>query len=115
VLANIGTVATNNLERQLILGVGLQYGEDFYIDFCMELCDAHTIGAITPQEMERAMTPKRHDLNSCLIRRYQEPKVVELVNKLKIAMPQQESRWNDILSGAAYTNYLEKVAMWLWQ
>ena len=114
-LANLGQIATNDVERLLILGVGLHYDENFYLDFFSTLCDMRTNGLITAEEFISGWASHRHDLNSCLIRRYQEPKVVELVNKLKIAMPQQESRWNDILSGAAYTNYLEEVAIGLWQ
>ena len=115
VLANLSQTATNNVERLFVLCVSLQYDENFYLDFCSTLCDMRANNAITARELESAMASRRYDIDTCLIRRYQEPKVVALVNKLKIAMPQQESRWNDILSGAAYTNYLEEVAIGLWQ
>ena len=115
ILANLGQIATNEVERLLIIGVGLHYDEDFYLDYCSVLCDMHTNGLITAEELLNGRASHRYDLNSSLIRRYQEPKVIEIVNKLKLAMPQQTNYWNSVLSGAAYTNYLEEVAAGLWQ
>lgn len=115
VLENFEAIATNNLERLLVLGVGKQYGEDFYIDFMGALSDMQTNGTITAKEFAWAQATTRYDLMSCLIRRYHEPKVIGLVNKYKISMPDSTSRWNDVLSGAAYTNYLEEVEAGLWQ
>ena len=115
VLANLGQVATNNLERLLIIGVGLHYDEDFYLDYCSVLCDMHTNGVITADELLNGQASHRYDLNSCLIRRYQEPKVIELIDKCKAAMPDQTNYWDNVLSGAAYTNYLEEVEAGLWQ
>ena len=115
VLANIGQVATNDVERLLIIGVGLQYDEDFYLDYCSVLCDMHANGAITAREFLNGRASHRYDLNSCLIRRYQEPKVIELIGKYKAAQPSRTNYWNSVLSGAAYTNYLEEVEAGLWQ
>lgn len=115
ILANLNEVATNEVERLLIIGVGLHYDEDFYLDFSSVLCDMHTNGVITAEELLFGRASHRYDLNSCMIRRYQEPKVIELVNKYKTANPQQADYWDGVLSGAAYTNYLEEVEAGLWQ
>ena len=115
VLASLPTIATNNLERLLVLGVGKQYDEDFYIDYMGVLSDMKTNNLITAKEFAWARASTRYDLMSCLMRRYQEPKVIGLVNKYKISIPAQTNRWNGILSGAAYTNYLEEVEIGLWQ
>lgn len=115
VLTSLPAIATNDLERLLVLGVGKQYGEDFYIDFMGRLSDMKTNNVITASEFAWARASTRYDLMSCLIRRYQEPKVIELVNKYKVSIPSQTNRWNGILSGAAYTNYLEEVSIGLWQ
>ena len=115
VLQTLDMVATNNLERLFVLGVGKQYDEDFYIDYMDVLSDMKTNSLITAKEFNWARASTRYDLMSCLIRRYQEPKVIDLVNKYKISLPAQTNRWNAILSGAAYTNYLEEVEIGLWQ
>ena len=114
-ILHLSELSTNDFERLLMLGAGKSYDEDFYIDYIDTIATMTTNNIVSARELSWARASKRFDLNSCLIRRYQEPKVVELVNKLNVVMPQQESRWNDILSGAAYTNYLEEVAMGLWQ
>ena len=114
-LENFEVIATNNLERLLVLGVGKQYSEDFYIDYMGVLSDMRTNSIITAKELAWAQASTRYDLMSCLIRRYKEPKVIELVNKYKTSMPASSNRWNDILSGVAYTNYLEEVEAGLWQ
>lgn len=115
VLANFEAIATNNLERLLVLGVGKQYGEDFYIDYMGVLSDLRTNGTITAKEFSWARASTRFDLQSCLFRRYQEPKVIELIDKYKAAMPGRTNYWDSVLSGAAYTNYLEEVEAGLWQ
>lgn len=115
VLANLGHVATNDVERLLIIGVGLHYNEDFYLDFCSVLCDMHKNGVLTANEFLNGRASHRYDLHSCLIRRYQEPKVIELINKYKVAMPAQTNYWDSVLSGQAYTNYLQEVEAGLWQ
>ena len=114
-LSSLSVVATNNLERLLVLGVGKQYDEDFYVGYMEVLSDMRTNSMISAKEFTWARASTRHDLMSCLIRRYQEPKVRALLNKYKISIPAQTNRWDDILSGAAYTNYLEEVEAGLWQ
>lgn len=115
VLGHFSEVATNNLERLFVLGVGKQYGEDFYIDYMDALSDMATNNLITAKELEWAKATTRYDLMSCLYRHYQDPRVITLVNKYKVALPLQTNHWNDILSGVAYTNYLEEAAAGLWQ
>lgn len=115
VLGHLGELATNNLERLLVLGVGKTYDEDFYIEYMGALAGMATNNAVSVDELSWARASTRFDLQSCLFRRYQEPKVINLIEKYKIAMPQQTNHWNDVLSGVAYTNYLEEVAAGLWQ
>ena len=115
VLGNFGVIATNTVDRLLILGVAEQYDEDFYIDCMGMLSDMATNGVISAMELQWVGWSYRPELRSCLCRRYQEPKVIELVNKYKVSMPQHVNHWNDILSGVAYTNYLEEAEIGLWQ
>ena len=115
VLQCLDAVATNGMERLLVLGVGKQYGEDFYMDYIGELSDMRTNSLITANEFEWARASTRYELMSCLIRRYREPKVMGLLEKLKVSIPQNTDEWNKIISGEAYTNYLEEVSAGLWQ
>lgn len=114
-LENFEVIATNTVDRFLLLGVGEQFGEDFYIDYMNGVADLNTNGVITVSELNWIAWPPQPNLLTCIRRRYREPKVIMLVDKYKISMPQKTNYWNDILSGAAYTNYLEEVAAGLWQ
>ncbi len=115
VLANFDTVATNDFERLLLLGVGKHYGEDYYMDYLSRLADLRTNNVITAKEFTWARISTRHDLRSCFYRRYQEPKVREIIEKMILAEPQRTNSWNRVLTGEAYTNYLEEVEAGLWQ
>lgn len=114
-LSNFGLIATNAVDRFLLLGVGEQFDEDFYIDYMDGVVDLNTNGIVTASELNWIAWPPRPDLLTCIRRRYRESKVMTLVDKYKIAMPQKTNYWNDVLSGAAYTNYLEEVEAGLWQ
>ena len=114
-LSNFCAIATNETERLLLIGVGQQFDEDFYIDYMGTLSDLRTNNVITAEELQWAASPIRAYLLTCILRRYSEPKVIQLVNKYRVSRPHLTDYWNDILSGAAYTNYLEEVEMGLWQ
>lgn len=114
VLANFGSISTNSVDRFLLLGVGKQFSERFYIDFISELCVLQTNNVITARELDWARASTRYDLNSCIIRRYRETDVISLVNSLKKINPARSSYWDDILSGKRYTNYLHEVEAGLW-
>ena len=114
-LEHLSELATNDLERLLILGVGKTYDEDSYLDYMGALASMTTNHLIAVKEFSWARASTRFDLQSCLFRRYQEPKVIELIDKYKAAQPSRTNYWDNVLSGAAYTNYLEEVEAGLWQ
>lgn len=115
VMSNFATSATNTLERLLVLGVGKNYDEDFYMDYLSSVADLRTNGVITARELLWTRASTRRDLMSCFIRRYQEPRVRTIVDKMILAEPQHSNYWCRILSGSAYTNYLEEVEAGLWE
>ena len=114
-LEHLNELATNNLERLLILGVGKTYDEDFYIEYMSVLASMTTNNLLLAKEFSWARASTRFDLQSCLFRRHQEPKVIELIDKYKAVQPGRTNYWNRVLSGEAYTNYLEEVESGLWQ
>ena len=114
-LSNFASIATNAVDRLLLLGVGEQFEEDFYIDYMNVVSELKTNGVITASELKWIAWSPRSDLLTCIRRRYREPKVMMLVDKYKVSMQQHTNYWNDVLSGAAYTNYLEEVEAGLWQ
>ena len=112
-LANLALCATNQFERLLVLGVRDRFGADFYMDFMDELVTMKTNDLITAKEFSWARSTEVPELERYLERRYQKPRVRTLVGRFKIAEP-ENPRWDDVLSGAAYTNYLDEVSAGLW-
>ena len=53
IISKFNHVATNEVDRFLLLGVGKQFDEDFYIDFLTELCVLQTNNIITARELAR--------------------------------------------------------------
>ena len=113
VLSNMNSIATNSAERLLILGTGRVFDENRYIDYLDVLATMRTNGVISAAELKWFEATSRYDQMSCIIRRYRQSNVSNLVEKLKIALP-RTNYWDDILSGAAYTNYLEEARAGLW-
>ena len=111
---NIGQIATNQTERCCLLGVGKQFDEDVYIELLGELSDLRTNDVISVREFLWAEAVTRIDLQTCLRRRYREARVVELIGKLRVSLPDMNNLWDKILSGQAYTNYLDEVAAGCW-
>ena len=109
VLLNLPLVATNNSQRLYVFGVAKQYDEDFFIDFINEMAQMRTNSMVTAFELEWTYANTRTDLGTCMIRRYQEPKIIQTVNLLKLAMP-ISNYWDEVLSGVAYSNYLDRVS-----
>lgn len=109
VLAGIGEIATNDVERLLIIGTGRTSDENLYIDYLDLLSTLKTNGVISARELEWFEASSQDDQMTCLARRHTEQKVRRLVEKLRIALPDAEA-WNDILSGLAYTNLLENAS-----
>lgn len=113
VLTSFSAVGTNEAERIALVGVGKSFGEDFYIAYGITLANLYQEHIVTSNELEWYIASRLISLDTCLIRRYQEPQVTNFVSKLKVAFPAR-STWDRILSGAAYTNYLEEVEAGLW-
>lgn len=113
VLANLSLCATNQFERLLVLGVRDRFGADFYMDFMDELVTMKTNGLITAKEFSWARSTEDPELERYLDRRYRTPEVRALVERFKVAEPMNDA-WDDILSGVAYTNYLDEVAAGMW-
>lgn len=112
-LNNMNSIATNSAERLLILGTGRVFDENRYIDYLDTLATMRTNGVISATELKWFEASSRYDQMSCLIRRYRQPNIANLVEKLKIALP-RTNYWDAILSGTAYTNYLEEARAGLW-
>lgn len=113
VLTSFLAVGTNEAERIALVGVGKSFGEDFYIAYGITLANLYQEHIVTSNELEWYIASRLISLDTCLIRRYQEPQITNFVSKLKVAFPAR-STWDRILSGAAYTNYLEEVEAGLW-
>ena len=113
VLTSFSAVGTNETERIALVGVGKSFGEDFYIAYGITLANLYQEHIVTSNELEWYIASRLISLDTCLIRRYQEPQVTNFVSKLKVAFPAR-STWDRILSGVAYTNYLEEVEAGLW-
>ena len=113
VLTSFSAVGTNEAERIALVGVGKSFGEDFYIAYGITLANLYQEHIVTSNELEWYIASRLISLDTCLIRRYQEPQVTNFVSKLKVAFPAR-STWDRILSGVAYTNYLEEVEAGLW-
>ena len=112
-LSSFLSIGTNETKRLAVLGVGKSFDDNFYIAYCNALADLQQRGFITIQELRWSLASSFTNLDTCLIRRYQEPQVTNLVVKLKEIFP-NNSQWEDVLSGASYTNYLEEVEAGLW-
>ena len=112
-LANLALCATNQFERLLVLGVRDRFGAEFYVEFMDELVTLRTNDLITAKEFSWARSTEVPELERCLERQYQDPRVRALVERFKIAEP-ANPRWDDVLSGVAYTNYLQEVSAGVW-
>lgn len=113
VLRNFRQCATNQLERLLVLGVRNRFGAAFYMDFMDELVTLKTNGVISAQEFSWALYTEDVELEKYLERKYKQPRVRNLVGRIKVAEP-MNAYWDKVLSGVAYTNYLDQVRAGLW-
>lgn len=113
VLANLSLCATNQSERLLILGVRDRFGADFYMDFMDELVTMKTNGLIAAKEFSWARSTEDPELERYLDLKYRTPRVRALVERFKVAEPMNDV-WDDVLSGVAYTNYLDEVEAGMW-
>lgn len=113
VLASLSLCATNQFERLLVLGARDRFGADFYMDFMDELVTMKTNGLISAKEFSWARSTEEPELERYLDRKYRTPRVRALVERFKVAEPMNDD-WDDVLSGVAYTNYLNEVEAGMW-
>lgn len=113
VLVDFRRLGTNETDRLAVLGVGKCFDENFFIAYCKSVADLQAKGMVSERELEWALASGRTDLDTCLLRRYAEPEVKSLVLKLKSAFP-KNGGWDGILTGRAYTNYVEEVEAGVW-
>lgn len=113
VLENLDRCATNQYERLLLLGTRDRFGADYYMDFMDALVDIRTNGQITAEEFSWTESTEVAGLERLLERDYCLPRVRALVGRFKIAEP-NNSYWDEVLSGVAYSNYLGEVEAGVW-
>ena len=113
VLANINMCATNQLERLLILGVRDQFDVGFYLDFLDTAVNMKTNNVISSRELEWVRRTNHPEMERYLVRHYSDLRVREVVLHLQVAEPSR-MLWGRILSGEAYTNYLDQVEVGMW-
>lgn len=115
VFANVGTVATNDVERLLVFGAGWQFGEAFYLDCLDELVDLGMKGKVSTNEIHWYRTGSwQSQLINSLRVRYKEPRITNIIHKLMRLEPGRKAYYEQILSGESYTNYLQEMKARLW-
>ena len=115
VFANVGAVATNDVERLLVFGAGWQFGEAFYLDCLDELVDLGMRGKVSTNEIYWYRTGSwQSKLINCLRVRYKEPRITNIIHKLMRLEPNRKAYYEQILSGESYTNYLHEMEARLW-
>ena len=112
-MLHLGELTTNALDRLAIIGTGRVFDENCYVDYLDCLVTQCTNGCVSRAELEWFEATSRHDQMSVLIRRYREGKIASLIQRLSVLQP-ASNYWADVLSGVAYTNYLEEVDAGLW-
>lgn len=113
VLANINLCATNQLERLLVFGVRDQFDVGFYLDFLDAAVSMKTNSVISSRELDWVRGTNHPEMERYLVRHYLDQRVREVVLHLQDAEPSR-LLWGRILSGEAYTNYLDQVEAGMW-
>ena len=114
ILTSFSLIGTNETERLAVLGIGKCFSEDFYISYCTTLADLQHTKIISDKELRWGLLAGRYDLHTCLIRRYRESPVTNLITKLIVSFPAEASTWNEIMQGITYTNYVDEIESGLW-
>lgn len=107
VVTNLSELATNQWERLVTIGVGKTYDEDFYLSACTRLADLEQAGSITSKELLFMLSSSRTNIDMCVVSRYREPAVTNLVEKLRRVIP-CDTYWDSVLSGEAYHDRISK-------
>ena len=107
VCANIGYIATNSVERMLLLSAGWRLGEEFYLQSLSTNIDLAASGVISPNELKWFMEGHRsRRLGYVLEMRYDQPGVSNIVQRLQ-AFTGDTNRCEKILSGEGKAECLE--------
>lgn len=107
VYSNFYAIATNSLERQLLLASAWRLGDDFYLDCLSRNVDLAIAGVITAEDLEWYMRAHRtRRLGYILDANYDKPGVSNIVLRL-MAYTGETNKYEKVLSGEAKIEYLE--------
>lgn len=106
-VTHLSALATNQWERLVTIGVGKTYDEDFYLSACTRLADLEQAGSITRKELLFMLSSSRTNIDMCVVSRYREPAVTNLVEKLRRVIP-DDAYWDSVLSGEVYLDRISK-------
>ena len=113
VLGNLDRCASNQFQRLVVLSVRDRFGADFYIDFIGKLVDLRTNGVLSAEELDWAMYTTDPELENYFERKYRNQRVRALAVRIR-AVSNHTNYWDRVLSGLAYTNYIDEVETGLW-
>ena len=113
VLGNLDRCASNQFQRLMVLSVRDRFGADFYIDFMGKLVDLRTNGVLSAEELDWAMYTTEPELENYFERKYRNQRVRTLAVRIRAAS-NHTNYWDRVLSGLAYTNYIDEVETGLW-
>ena len=104
---NFSILATNLVERRLLLASAWRLGDDFYLDCLSRNVDLAVAGVITADDLEWYMRGHRtRRLTYMLAAQYDRPGVSNLVLRL-MSYTGETNKYEKVLSGEAKTEYLE--------
>ena len=107
VYTNFSILATNVVERRLLLASAWRLGDDFYLDCLSRNVDLAIAGVITADDLEWYMRGHRtRRLTYMLAAQYDKPGVSNIVLRL-MAYTGETNKYEKVLSGEAKTEYLE--------
>ena len=107
VYTNFSILATNLVERRLLLASTWRLGDDFYLDCLSRNVDLAIAGVITSDDLEWYMRGHRtRRLGYMLEAHYDKPGVSNIVLRL-MAYTGETNKYEKVLSGEAKVEYLE--------
>ena len=107
VYTNFSVLATNVVERRLLLASAWRLGDGFYLDCLSRNVDLAIAGVITAEDLEWYMRGHRtRRLTYMLAAQYDKPGVSNIVLRL-MADTRETNKYEKVLSGEAKTEYLE--------
>lgn len=107
VYSNFSSLATNVVERRLLLASAWRIGDDYYLNCLSRNIDLAIAGTITADDLEWYMRGHRtRRLSYILDANYDKPGVSNIVRRL-IAYTGETNKYEKVLSGEAKSEYLE--------